>query len=183
VYLSLEIPTARDLQPYAFLLFVFFGSLAHSLFLRYIANLAVLIPSTSTPSARREPPPQLHYDHATKNSAHFEEGIIQSAWSMFDEWRARASLSPNWHLASLASNREWIQFSARSDRLLNLETPLCGLKPINYPLKEDTSIVAVTLNEKNTSLVSILKVTTSSPALHEFSLSDPTTPAGQKSLL
>ena len=34
-----------------------------------------------------------------KNSAHFEKGIIQSTRSMFDEWRARASLS---------SNREWI---------------------------------------------------------------------------
>jgi len=69
-----------------------------------------------------------------KKSAHFEEGTIQSAWSMFDKWRARASLS---------SHREWIQFAARSDHLLDPETPLCDLEFISYPLKEDTSVVAI----------------------------------------
>ena len=66
-----------------------------------------------------------------QNSAHFEEGIvraIQSAWSTFDEWQSRASAvsqeifrNLSTHLASLAPDREWIQFAARSDHLLDHE--------------------------------------------------------------
>ncbi len=69
-----------------------------------------------------------------QNSAHFEEGIvrsIQSAWQTFDEWQARMSTSvqETWrhlgvNMAQLMPDREWIAFAARSDHLLDPETPL-----------------------------------------------------------
>lgn len=69
-----------------------------------------------------------------QNSAHFEEGIvrsIQSAWSTFDEWQSRMSVSvqETWKtlgvaMAQMEPDREWISFAARSDHLLDPETPL-----------------------------------------------------------
>jgi hypothetical protein len=69
-----------------------------------------------------------------QNSAHFEEGIvrsIQSAWQTFDEWQSRMSTSvqETWrtlgvNMAQLMPDREWISFAARSDHLLDPETPL-----------------------------------------------------------
>ncbi len=88
-----------------------------------------------------------------ENSAHFEEGIvraIQSAWQTFDEWQSRmsASVQDTWrslgvHMASIAPDHEWISFSARSDHLLDPDTPLRNPEAINYPSKEDPSVVAV----------------------------------------
>ncbi|KAG8906328.1 hypothetical protein FRB99_007108 [Tulasnella sp. 403] len=86
-----------------------------------------------------------------QNSAHFEEGIvrsIQSAWQTFDEWQARmsAAVQETWRglgesMASLAPDREWIAFSARSDHLLDPDTPLRNPETIEYPSKEDPSVV------------------------------------------
>lgn len=114
-----------------------------------------------------------------QNSAHFEEGIvrsIQSAWSTFDEWQGRMSVSvqETWkHLghamANMEPDREWISFAARSDHLLDPDTPLRNpdvsrfeplfspspsradldpllplpLQHIDYPGKDDPSVVPV----------------------------------------
>lgn len=69
-----------------------------------------------------------------QNSAHFEEGIvrsIQSAWQTFDEWQSRMSTSvqETWRhmgvtMAQVVPEREWVSFAARSDHLLDPETPL-----------------------------------------------------------
>ncbi|KAH8822764.1 hypothetical protein DL96DRAFT_1619139 [Flagelloscypha sp. PMI_526] len=88
-----------------------------------------------------------------QNSAHFEEGIVkalQSAWQTYDEWQTRMALSvADTHrglasqFASLAPDREWITFSARSDHLLDPETPLRSVEHIKYPNMEDTSVIPV----------------------------------------
>ncbi|KAF9021610.1 hypothetical protein BDZ89DRAFT_231523 [Hymenopellis radicata] len=88
-----------------------------------------------------------------QNSAHFEEGIvraIQSAWQTFDEWQSRmsASVQDTWRvlggeMAELAPDREWLTFSARSDHLLDPETPLRNPETIMYPSKDDSSVLAV----------------------------------------
>ncbi|KAF8657830.1 hypothetical protein AX16_002146 [Volvariella volvacea WC 439] len=85
-----------------------------------------------------------------QNSAHFEEGIvraIQSAWQTFNEWQSRmnATLQEVWtqlgnQMAALPPDKEWITFSARSDHLLDPETPLRNPNAINYPGKDDPSI-------------------------------------------
>lgn len=104
-----------------------------------------------------------------QNSAHFEEGIIrsiQSAWQTFDEWQNRMSMTvqETWRMlgqsmSSLAPDREWIAFSvrlthvcgycivglyilkARSDHLIDPDTPLRNPETIEYPSKEDPSVV------------------------------------------
>ncbi len=88
-----------------------------------------------------------------QNSAHFEEGIvraIQSAWQTFDEWQSRmsASVQDTWRvlggqMAELAPDREWLTFSARSDHLLDPETPLRNPETIMYPSKDDSSVLPV----------------------------------------
>lgn len=88
-----------------------------------------------------------------QNSAHFEEGIvraIQSAWQTFDDWQARASVSiqETWRImggqmAELAPDREWLTFSARSDHLLDPDTPLRNPETVIYPNKDDPSAQAV----------------------------------------
>lgn len=47
------------------------------------------------------------------------------------------------HLASLSPDREWIQFAARSDHLLDPDTPLIDLKLVSYPLKDNPSVFPV----------------------------------------
>lgn len=114
----------------------------------YVANLAV----------SRQLAVQVHAENALQksiiimqqNSAHFEEGIvraIQSAWQTFDEWQTRMSstIQDTWRdmatsMAALAPDREWIAFSARSDHLLDPETPLRDPININYPSKDDPSV-------------------------------------------
>ncbi|KAI0293506.1 hypothetical protein B0F90DRAFT_1913423 [Multifurca ochricompacta] len=118
---------------------------------RYVANLAVI----------RQLHKQVNEENALQksivimqqNSAHFEEGIvraIQSAWQTFDEWQSRmsASVQDTWRflgsqMAALPPDYEWISFSARSDHLLDPETPLRNPETINYPSKEDPSVIAV----------------------------------------
>jgi hypothetical protein len=88
-----------------------------------------------------------------QNSAHFEEGIvraIQFAWQTFDEWQSRmsAAVQGTWlalgaHMTSIHPDHEWISFSARSNHLLNPDTPLRDPESINYPSKADPSVIAV----------------------------------------
>ena len=129
-----------------------------------------------------------------QNSAHFEEGIvrsIQSAWQTFDEWQSRASAasqdifrSLSTHLASLAPNREWIQFSARSDHLLEPDTPLRDPELISYPLKNDPSVFPVHTGHMERkkrftrAYAECYFVLTPAGFLHEFSTADPNTPGG-----
>ncbi|KAH6902108.1 hypothetical protein BKA70DRAFT_1113270 [Coprinopsis sp. MPI-PUGE-AT-0042] len=130
-----------------------------------------------------------------QNSAHFEEGIvrsIKSAWATFEEWRSRTQgvTSEMWSIpetlmASIESDREWIAFAARSDHLLDPETPLRDPELINYPLKDDPSTQAL-----HTGFMSMMRrggkewkeswyVLTPSGYLHEFASSDTSTPSGQ----
>ncbi|KXN82120.1 Cytoskeletal signaling protein slm1 [Leucoagaricus sp. SymC.cos] len=112
-----------------------------------------------------------------QNSAHFETGIvraIQSAWQTFDEWLARASSSNqetyrslSAHMASLPADLEWISFAARSDHLLDPETPLRDPAFITYPCKDDPSVFAVHT-----------VVLTPAGFLHAFNTSDPSHPSG-----
>ena len=124
-----------------------------------------------------------------QNSAHFEEGIvraIQSAWQTFDEWQSRMSVSvqDTWrslgvHMASIAPDKEWISFSARSDHLLDPDTPLRNPATINYPSKDDPSVIAVHTGylERKKRFTRAYResyfVLTASGFLHEYSSSDP----------
>ncbi|GAA5896571.1 hypothetical protein JCM8208_004236 [Rhodotorula glutinis] len=88
-----------------------------------------------------------------QNSEHFEEGVvraIQMAWQTFDEWNARASSSvqETWQtmgelMRSVAPTTEWIAFASRSEYLLDPETPLRNPLTINYPGKDDPSVIPV----------------------------------------
>jgi len=88
-----------------------------------------------------------------QNSAHFEEGVvraIQSAWETFDTWSGRmsSSVQQTWDtmgqlMKSVQPDTEWIAFAARSDHLLDPETPLRNPEHINYPGKDDPSVIPV----------------------------------------
>ena len=126
-----------------------------------------------------------------QNSAHFEEGIvrsIQSAWSTFDEWQSRMSTSvqETWrqlgvNMAQLMPDREWISFAARSDHLLDPETPLRNPDMIDYPGKNDPSVVPIHtgLLERKKRFTKSYKegfyVLTSAGYLHEYASSDAST--------
>jgi hypothetical protein len=155
----------------------------------YVANLSVV----------RQLHKQVNEENALQksiiimqqNSAHFEEGIvraIQSAWQTFDEWQSRmsASVQDTWrslggHMASIPADHEWISFSARSDHLLDPETPLRNPEAINYPSKEDPSVIAVHTGylERKKRFTRTYResyfVLTPSGFLHEYSSSDPAT--------
>jgi len=159
---------------------------------RYVANMAVT----------RQLQKQVHEENLLQksiiimqqNSAHFEEGIvraIQSAWQTFDEWQSRmsASVQDTWHhlgthMASLAPDREWISFSARSDHLLDPETPLRNPEHIVYPSKEDPSVIAVHtgLMERKKRFTRTYResyfVLTPAGFLHEYASSDPASHGG-----
>ena len=125
-----------------------------------------------------------------QNSAHFEEGIvraIQSAWQTFDEWHSRmdAAIQDTWRtvgaqMASLAPDREWISFSSRSDHLLDPDTPLRNPEAINYPSKEDPSVIPVHCGflERKKRFTRTYReayyVLTPAGFLHEYPSSDPT---------
>lgn len=133
-----------------------------------------------------------------QNSAHFEEGIVralQSAWQTFDEWQSRmsASVQDTWralgtHMAALAPDREWISFSARSDHLLDPDTPLRNPATVLYPSKDDPSVIPLHtghLERKKRFTRSYREsyfVLTPAGFLHEFTSSDPATHAGQTPL-
>ncbi|KAG9012357.1 hypothetical protein FRB95_009717 [Tulasnella sp. JGI-2019a] len=124
-----------------------------------------------------------------QNSAHFEEGIIrsiQSAWQTFDEWQVRmsAAIQETWRIlgqsmGSLAPDREWIAFSARSDHLIDPDTPLRNPETIQYPSKEDPSVVPLhtgMLERKRRFTRSYREsyfVLTAAGFLHEYDSPDP----------
>ncbi|KIJ51100.1 hypothetical protein M422DRAFT_158921 [Sphaerobolus stellatus SS14] len=124
-----------------------------------------------------------------QNSAHFEEGVvrsIQSAWQTFDEWQNRmsAQVQDTWRtmsltMAALAPDREWISFAARSDHLLDPDTPLRNPDTIDYPGKEDPSVIPVHvgLMERKKRFTRGYResyyVLTPAGYLHEFPNSDP----------
>ncbi|TFK35219.1 hypothetical protein BDQ12DRAFT_688422 [Crucibulum laeve] len=129
-----------------------------------------------------------------QNSAHFEEGIvraIQSAWQTYDEWQARAASSSQDTMRGLATmmaglepDREWITFAARSDHLLDPDTPLRDPEAINYPLKDDPSVIPVHMGhlERKKRFTRTYKesyfVLTPAGFLHEYPNSDPATATG-----
>ncbi|KAG5642252.1 hypothetical protein DXG03_003353 [Asterophora parasitica] len=129
-----------------------------------------------------------------QNSAHFEEGIVrslQSAWQTFDEWQARSSVATqdtyrglSARMAALAPDREWISFSARSDHLLDPDTPLRNPENIMYPSRDDPSVVPVHTGhlERKKRFTRTYResyfVLTPAGFLHEYSSSDPGSPGG-----
>ncbi|KAG8212807.1 hypothetical protein J3R82DRAFT_11099 [Butyriboletus roseoflavus] len=153
----------------------------------YVANVVVA----------RQLQKQVHEENALQksiiimqqNSAHFEEGIvraIQSAWQTYDEWHSRmsSSVQDTWRaigeaMSSLTPDREWISFSARSDHLLDPETPLRNPETIIYPSKGDPSVIAVHtgLLERKKRFTRTYReayyVLTPAGFLHEYASSDP----------
>jgi len=129
-----------------------------------------------------------------QSSAHFEESLIrsiQSAWATYDEWLSRASLSiqDSWrsvadHMNTLQADTEWIAFSARSDHLLDPETPLRNPETISYPSKEDPSVLPVHIGllERKKRYTRTYKesywVLTPAGFLHEYASSDPSSGHG-----
>ncbi|THU93384.1 hypothetical protein K435DRAFT_670346 [Dendrothele bispora CBS 962.96] len=123
------------------------------------------------------------------NSAHFEEGIvraIQSAWQTYNEWQARmvSSVSETQNvlatqMAALAPDREWLAFSARTDHLLDPDTPLRNTETIMYPAKDDPSVqpVHTGMMERKKRFTRTYReayyVLTPAGFLHEFTSSDP----------
>jgi len=154
---------------------------------RFVSNLAVV----------RQLHKQVNEENALQksiiimqqNSAHFEEGIvraIQSAWQTFDEWQSRmsASVQETWrvlgtHMASIHPDHEWISFSARSDHLLDPDTPLRNPETVNYPSKNDPAVNPVHTGylERKKRFTRTYResyfVLTPSGFLHEYSSSDP----------
>jgi hypothetical protein len=159
---------------------------------RYVANAAV----------QRQLHQQVNEENALQksiiimqqNSAHFEILLvrsIQSAWQTFEEWQSRmaASVQETWkHLGetmtNLAPDREWISFSARSDHLLDPDTPLRNPETIKYPSKEDPSVIPIHtgyLDRKKRFTRTYREsffVLTAAGFLHEYSSSDPASAAG-----
>ncbi|KAL0572261.1 hypothetical protein V5O48_009707 [Marasmius crinis-equi] len=122
------------------------------------------------------------------NSAHFESGIvraIQSAWQTYEEWHSRmlSSIAETQaglavQMAALAPDREWLSFSARTDHLLDPDTPLRNPETIQYPSKDDPSVQAVHtgMMERKKRYTRTYReayyVLTPAGFLHEFSNSD-----------
>jgi hypothetical protein len=153
----------------------------------YVANALVLAQLTK----------QVHAENALQksiiimqqNSAHFEAGLVravQSAWATFDEWQARMSgtVQDTWkglgaHLAALEPDREWIEFAARSDQLVDPETPLRNPAAIGYPHRGDPATDAVHAGylERKKRFTHSYKesyyVLTPAGFLHEYASSDP----------
>ncbi|KAM0791800.1 hypothetical protein ACM66B_004063 [Microbotryomycetes sp. NB124-2] len=123
-----------------------------------------------------------------QNSEHFEEGVvraIQMAWSTFDEWNARASSSvqETWStmgqlMRSVAPTTEWTAFASRSEYLLDPDTPLRNPLTINYPGKDDPSVIPVHegILERKKRYTKTYKesfyILTPAGYLHEFASSD-----------
>ncbi|ETW77022.1 hypothetical protein HETIRDRAFT_454437 [Heterobasidion irregulare TC 32-1] len=92
-----------------------------------------------------------------------------------DTWRTLGQ-----HIVSLALGQEWISFSARSDHLLDPETPPRNPEAINYSSKKDPSVIAAHkgyLERKKRSTRMYREsyyVLTPTGFLLEYSSSDPT---------
>ncbi|KAH9937880.1 uncharacterized protein BXZ73DRAFT_100096 [Epithele typhae] len=153
----------------------------------YVANQAVA----------RQLVKQVHTENALQksllltqaSSAMFEASLIQalqSAWATFAEWRTRmdTAIGEIWgHLqrdmSALPPDREWISFAAREDHLVDPETPLRDPQVINYPSKDDPSVIPVHtgLLERKKRYTRTYResyyVLTPAGFLHEFTSSDP----------
>ena len=83
-------------------------------------------------------------------------------------------------MKSVQPNTEWIAFAARSDHLLDPETPLRNPEHINYPGKDDPSVIAINtgmLDRKKRFTKSYSEgfyVLTAAGYLHEHTSSDVT---------
>jgi len=123
-----------------------------------------------------------------QSSAHFEESLIrsiQSAWATYDEWLSRSSVTVQgvWRgladqMNGLEADKEWLSFAARTDHLLDPETPLRSPDVITYPAKEDSSVMAVHMGllERKQRFTRSFKesyyVLTPAGFLHEYENSD-----------
>lgn len=124
-----------------------------------------------------------------QNSAQFEEGItssLQSAWSTFDEWQSRMSyeVQDSWKgmgqmFSALEPDAEWLAFADRTDHLLDPETPLRQQELIDYPGRDDPSVLPVHVGwlERKKRFTKSYKegfyVLTPAGYLHEFTSPDP----------
>ena len=177
-YLPLEIHRCRSrlkvtrthLCFFFFFFFLFFGSFTFS---QIHCQLGGFLP-TSTPSSRREPPPQVHY----QNSAHFEEGIVKSI-SLHGPRSTNVKFAlqllrrkysapfpptlPLFLLIAIGSSSLLTQTTFSSQRLLSV-TPNLSTTHTKRIFPSSPSTPA-TLDERNASLVLTLKVTTSLPSL------------------
>ena len=153
----------------------------------YVANQAVA----------RQLVKQVHTENALQksllltqaSSAMFEASLIQalqSAWATFAEWRTRmdTAVGEIWgnlqrDMSALPPDREWISFAAREDHLVDPETPLRDPQVINYPSKDDPSVIPVHIGllERKKRYTRTYReayyVLTPAGFLHEFSSSDP----------
>ncbi|KAJ4474656.1 hypothetical protein C8J55DRAFT_398743, partial [Lentinula edodes] len=87
------------------------------------------------------------------NSASFEEGIVQAmqgAWATYEEWRVRMNANVERHQAGVGASFagldptvEWVSLSARTDHLLDPDTPLREPRYIRYPSKDDPCVLGV----------------------------------------
>ncbi|KAJ3871394.1 hypothetical protein F5051DRAFT_457094 [Lentinula edodes] len=117
----------------------------------YISNLAVQRQLRTQVNAENLLQKSLIITQA--NSASFEEGIVQAiqgAWATYEEWRVRMTANVERHYAGVASafagldpTVEWVSLSARTDHLLDPETPLREPRFIRYPCKDDPCVVGV----------------------------------------
>ncbi|KAJ3751917.1 hypothetical protein EV360DRAFT_89249 [Lentinula raphanica] len=117
----------------------------------YIANLAVQRQLRTQVNAENLLQKSIIITQA--NSATFEEGIVQAiqgAWATYEDWRVRMNTNIEKHQVGLARafagldpTLEWVSFSARTEHLLDPETPLRDPGNIKYPSKEDPSVVGV----------------------------------------
>jgi len=154
-------------------------------------------PFVSNQAVTRQLLKQVHTENALQksllltqsSSALFEASLIQalqSAWATFAEWRTRmdASIRETWNtlerdMSALPPDREWISFAAREDHLVDPETPLRDPENINYPSKEDPSVIPVhtgLLERKKRYTRSYREsyyVLTPAGFLHEYASSDP----------
>ncbi|KAF9049180.1 hypothetical protein BJ165DRAFT_1078754 [Panaeolus papilionaceus] len=124
-----------------------------------------------------------------QNSAHFEGGIvraIQSAWATFDEWQSRASAASQAvyrqvaaHMSNLDPETEWIQFAARTECLLDPETPLRSAESVRWPLMDEPCVQPLHVGHLERkkrftrNWASAYFVLTPAGFLHEFASSDP----------
>ncbi|KEI41170.1 uncharacterized protein L969DRAFT_92403 [Mixia osmundae IAM 14324] len=122
------------------------------------------------------------------NSAHFEEGVvkaIQTAWETFDNWssRCQSQVQETWAvmgqlMKTIQPNTEWIAFAARSDHLLDPDTPLRNPDHILYPGKDDPSVIPVHMGmlERKKRFTKSYKdayyILTPAGYLHEYRTSD-----------
>ncbi|KAJ3912041.1 hypothetical protein F5877DRAFT_54595 [Lentinula edodes] len=117
----------------------------------YISNLAVQRQLRTQVNAENLLQKSLIITQA--NSASFEEGIVQAiqgAWATYEEWRVRMTANVERHHAGVASafagldpTVEWVSLSARTDHLLDPDTPLREPRFIRYPCKDDPCVVGV----------------------------------------